>query len=1202
MARVISWRIDNKFVYIKNLPYIKDEQLTADEINSLGREVMGWTETEYKNAFDTMRSAIAEKWGSAVDIDPDYKHYFDALSKKGVYIITGADGANVVEKPFYNIVAESNNASVCVGANGTIGRDTTMSVILFLERNGLRYQPDHAYVSYTNDSGTMVEEIATMVAVPGDKSAVEITISGDTVFEEPARTKEYRIKLQKDAWTGETVFTVIGIKDGKGGNTYKIIPNIDVITLDPNTENIYVSNSGDDSFLTATGYKNTEKIDGDAEYKITYSIDTSYQDDEFAATTELVSPGISIIGGLLDKQFVVFYLWQISDGAEMLLARTSVPIVRNGERGADGSPGISGARGASTRLRDWKRNTEYQAGEEGERFIDVVYKDSTKKYYLCIKAHGPVDSVEPDVDEGWEEYWEPYEGTPFTASKIATFGSGTDGWVIDKGMISHTNSSVTLDSRGKITVSNPRMVYHKFRCTGGEAVYANIANIEGEDIVSGTSVGVVYSGTSSNYSAVTEYEYFKGSDTEIYRMADKDGSVLYLNLWEPIYGNYNASVANLTRPIDVPIVVRVDFDHYLNYGSSTEHTHNTYYYQIAAGETTSDRVGVPPSGKEVPSFLCKHDGLTPVCSDACVGDGEPVPCGCDGADGTPIGCLTEGSCSRDGLCTDDNGDDPNYTGMLFGVRQEQSEAIPVIDEDDFGGYVTCPAQCGSDGDCSSYCSTDNTATLSGYTIVSGDTIGGDSSLETNIVDVVTDVKIGRGVGTGLGENNFMQYGDGKTVYLWNYTASTCAVRLEVEQSVTRSGYTAGSVIVSGVTSGDDFAPESMTQKIVLTKNNGTLAIQEKTKAVINASVLKDDTEPVITVGSEDNKMVKLYANGKIEAEEGYFNGRIDAKDSSFHGTAQIVSGEIENVRIKNADIDGSLTLRGGNTISLIDSMNEQRVSICSDVIERNTMAQKSLVDEYDISETKDFWVRDYTINGKTFNASAYVFSSSLGSGDTLEIPSIKFNCDFIYSSAESYLSLPSLEAWVKIEFPLTNGTMDFDMIYRKTITGKTNASLIYSGTSITVCEDTISGVINQTERVASSGAYKISVGVQVRFNKKLFGHDAHAHVECKSLDKLRVIHPGGIVAEDDGVSATTRNKMTIGGNGFSYVTNSGGIMLICNESTDNSIIEVRATENGNGFVIDKNGFYITAGGHTYDLGRALYALSQIPNSTFNPVS
>ena len=196
MARVISWKIEDKYVYIKDSgPYIYDSSWDEAQIKAHGNTVLGWTEQQYRDYFTPMRQAVLDRWGSAVDLRDNPDFYLFSNGEPGVYMLTGIDGANIADygKPFYNLVIENANTSLGLGGDYTLDVDATVKTWIYLERNGTIYLPDEVSVKYGS------ETVASRTYNEPGRTRVEIDIPRGTMFSNNERNRGY--------WWVDTNFT-----------------------------------------------------------------------------------------------------------------------------------------------------------------------------------------------------------------------------------------------------------------------------------------------------------------------------------------------------------------------------------------------------------------------------------------------------------------------------------------------------------------------------------------------------------------------------------------------------------------------------------------------------------------------------------------------------------------------------------------------------------------------------------------------------------------------------------------------------------------------------------------------------------------------------------------------------------------------------------------------------------------------------------
>ena len=242
MARVISWRIDNKFVYIEDRNQhpqcIYDAQWDNERIRQHGRTVLGWSESVYEANFN---------------------------------LLSGIDGANIADygKPFYNLVIENANTSLGLGGDYTLDVDATVKTWIYLERNGTVYLPDEVSVKYGSET-----VVSRTYNEPG-RTRVEIDIPRGTMFSNNERNREYEITAKKNGFEGRVLFTVVGVKDGEEGMSYDLLVH---------PKQIKVSSDGEISNYSVTCkiLKNGEEVpqeSGRFEIRYTFGIPTTDYDD-----------------------------------------------------------------------------------------------------------------------------------------------------------------------------------------------------------------------------------------------------------------------------------------------------------------------------------------------------------------------------------------------------------------------------------------------------------------------------------------------------------------------------------------------------------------------------------------------------------------------------------------------------------------------------------------------------------------------------------------------------------------------------------------------------------------------------------------------------------------------------------------------------------------------------------------------------------
>ena len=95
------------------------------------------------------------------------------------------------------------------------------------------------------------------------------------------------------------------------------------------------------------------------------------------------------------------------DAEPNFLASATVPVIKDGEPGAQGNPG------AKMRMRTWASGTYYMRGVGTEEWYDVVEYEG--RLYLCRVSHTSSSSNSPATDTG---YWEAAQNWTFIATKL----------------------------------------------------------------------------------------------------------------------------------------------------------------------------------------------------------------------------------------------------------------------------------------------------------------------------------------------------------------------------------------------------------------------------------------------------------------------------------------------------------------------------------------------------------------------------------------------------------------------------------------------------------------------------------------------------------------------------------------------------------------------------------------------------------------
>lgn len=145
------------------------------------------------------------------------------------------------------------------------------------------------------------------------------------------------------------------------------------------------------------------------------------------------------------------------DAEPYFFASATIPVIKDGEPGAQGNPG------AKMRMRTWASGTYYMRGVGTEEWYDVVEYEG--RLYLCRVSHTASTSNSPATDTG---YWETAQNWTFIATKLLLAEK------IKADMIDATGIKATgVDISGKITATSGKI--------GGWSISGNNLECIGSD-------------------------------------------------------------------------------------------------------------------------------------------------------------------------------------------------------------------------------------------------------------------------------------------------------------------------------------------------------------------------------------------------------------------------------------------------------------------------------------------------------------------------------------------------------------------------------------------------------------------------------------------------------------------------------------------------------------------------------------------------
>lgn len=190
------------------------------------------------------------------------------------------------------------------------------------------------------------------------------------------------------------------------------------------------------------------------------------------------------------------------DAEPNFLASATVPVIKDGEPGAQGNPG------AKMRMRTWASGTYYMRGVGTEEWYDVVEYES--RLYLCRVSHTSSSSNSPATDTG---YWEAAQNWTFIATKLLLAEKIKANMINADGI---TAKDVNLT--GKITATSGKV--------GGWTISGNNLECIGSD-------AQIYIGdTRAGYMIIND------SDTIMCRIRTDDGTGLHIST----FGENNSAI------------------------------------------------------------------------------------------------------------------------------------------------------------------------------------------------------------------------------------------------------------------------------------------------------------------------------------------------------------------------------------------------------------------------------------------------------------------------------------------------------------------------------------------------------------------------------------------------------------------------------------------------------------------------------------
>lgn len=299
---------------------------------------------------------------------------------------------------------------------------------------------------------------------------------------------------------------------------------------------------------------------------------------------------------------------------------------------------------------------------------------------------------------------------------------------------------------------------------------------------------------------------------------------------------------------------------------------------------------------------------------------------------------------------------------------------------------------------------------------------------------------------------------------------------------------------------------------------------------------------------------RIFENGKIvtnglHAHNGVFNGRIEATSGTFSGEINAEGGNIRNVSIENADINGNLNIRNGKSLTIYNTNSEPSVTLSSGKIDAGANTKKvpfGGVSFYDTTKgrrSKTVLIEDVVVP----------------KGYKLKIPKFRVRTT---------------------SFTRVDGTPTFSLYYqtgttRTYIQGANNTSISKSSNFT-------------TPSVEFSATQDTTLSLYATFSYELKGD-----VWIFSDSKIGL----SVTPEENGEIAYQTTKVTIskseiGTNGFVFANKNGSRISMVTGDDGNTNIDI-LVNGGLGFSIDHNTFAIIYGSYSYNLKDILNKLIEL---------
>lgn len=812
----------------------------------------------------------------------------------------------------------------------------------------------------------------------------------------------------------------------------------------------------------------------------------------------------------------------------------------------------------------------------------------------------------------WEKYWEEYEAQPFTASKIATFGEWPKGWVIDKGKIQHTLSAITLDADGEINVQSPAELLYEYNGSNGTTIYAT-RDYEDPNIralYSGNAVPVY---VDSGYKALNNTAYILGNDGTISLIGRQAISIRTYRVSENhILPGYSLSDI-LEEDLTIVLTVaerELSFKNRYKYNSETEETVftsgsgtcrqvvYTYTDVIKAGDIDStDFYSIPKHQTVVTDVIYNHTYIS--ATEVTIEElknyqwpDEPTFV----SSSSPKQILLGSSAIA--TTTQTVGNDSDL------VRE--GEFVPSFSYDN--DIITCPSDSNYySGSTSSDKAlfTEETGSTSTRVVKDLSMVENSSVTSTTIGDsyfVYFDKTSfesaynNKGINIETLGNIVGDYNDdGSNLVVYNRTAKPAFSkqdekdRISTKINATNEGVSVEDgriMLAAGINNNanyiykwkhddskviyeiygykENFKSFEHGQTVLIYTTNETNGTQIPVSATIyktgtitgisyNGTIYYyaeaiQLTEPVQFAATRIFENGKIVTNG-LHAHNGVFNGRIEATSGTFSGEINAEGGNIRNVSIENADINGNLNIRNGKSLTIYNTNSEPSVTLSSAKIDGARNTKNVPFGSVSFYDTRKGWGTKTVLIEKVVVPKGY----------KLKIPKFRVRTT---------------------SFTRVGDRSVFSMYYQ---TGTTRTYI--QGANNTSISKSSNFTTPSTVFTANQDAI---LSLYATFSYELKG-DAWIFSDSKIGLSVTPEENGEITYTN---TTVTISKSEIGTNGFVFANKNGSRVSMVTGDDGNTSIDI-LVNGGLGFSIDSNKFAIIYGNYSYNLKDILNKLTEL---------